>query len=162
LTINKFTSCLRVYKSIILWETLIDMESRQHSLNSIRPEIVSSSINENMSNDERFQNLVLIPVIKLQNDLLVAVFKNYIEKHKCVFYGLSLEKRLDYIENAIIKDMKFRNSLKGIIIGLFTVEEYTVYIQNSSALNKRMMHIVKEHLINSIFLFERPEVLKAV
>lgn len=137
------------------------MDSRKHSLSSIRPEI-SASINENTGGDERFQNVVLRPIIKLQNDLLVAVFKNYIEKHKCVFYGLSLEKRLDYIEKAITKDMKFRNSLKGIIIGLFTVEEYMVYIQNSSSLNKRMMHIVKERLISNIFLFESPEVLKAV
>lgn len=138
------------------------MDTRQHSLSSIRPEIPSASINEQMSSDERFQNLVLRPIIKLQNDLLVAVFKNYIEKHKCVFYGLSLEKRLDYIENAITKDMKFRNSLKGIIIGLFTVEEYAIYIQNSSALNKRMMQIVKDRLISNILLFEKPEVLKAV
>lgn len=138
------------------------MDSRQQILSSIRPEISSASINESMSSDERFQNLVLRPVTKLQNDLLVEVFKNYVEKHKCVFYGLSLEKRLDYIENAINKDMKFRNSLKGIIIGLFTVEEYLVYIQNSSALNKRMMHIVKERLISNILLFEKPEVLKAV
>jgi hypothetical protein len=138
------------------------MDSRQHILNSIRPEIASSSINENMSSDERFQNLTLRPITKLQSDLLIAVFKNYIEKHKCVFYGLPLEKRLDYIENAITKDMKFRNSLKGIIIGLFTVEEYMIYIQNSSSLNKRMMHIVKERLISNILLFERPEVLKAV
>jgi hypothetical protein len=58
--------------------------------------------------------------------------------------------------------MKFRNSLKGIIIGLFTVEEYLVYIKNSSALNKRMMLIVKERLISNILLFEKPEVLKAV
>lgn len=137
------------------------MDSRQHILSSIRPEITSSSIKENMSRDEYFQNKVLRPIILLQNDLLIAVFKNYIEKHKCVFYGLSLEKRLDYIENAIIKDMKFRNSLKGIIIGLFTVEEYQVYIENSSALNKRMMHMVKDRLISNILLFERPEVLKA-
>ena len=138
------------------------MTPRQLSLSSIRPEISSETINDNMSNDERFQNLTLRPVTKLQNDLLVEVFKNYVEKHKCVFYGLSLERRLDYIENAINKDMKFRNSLKGIIIGLFTVEEYLIYIQNSSALNKRMMHIVKERLISNIMLFEKTEVLKAV
>ena len=138
------------------------MDTRQQRLSSIRPEITSKSINENMSSDEHFQNTVLRPIVKLQQDLLVEVFRNYIVKHKNVFYGLSLEKRIDYIENAIIKDMKFRNSLKGIIIGMFTVNEYLIYIKNSSALNKRMMHIVKERLIDNIFLFEKPEVLKAV
>ena len=138
------------------------MNTRQQSLDSIRPEISSACINENMSDDELFQNTVLRPVIKLQNDLLVEVFRNYIVKHKGVFYGLSTEKRIDYIENAIIKDMKFRNSLKGIIIGMFKVEEYLTYIKNSSALNKRMMHIVKERIISNILLFEKPKVLKAV
>jgi hypothetical protein len=77
-----------------------------------------------------------------------------VAKHKNVFYDLTIEKRLDYIENAIHKDMKFRNSLKGIIIGQFTLEEFEIYIKNSSALNKRMMDIVKERLKSNIQLLE--------
>lgn len=138
------------------------MDTRQFKLKGIRPEILSATINDNMSSDERFQNLVLRPIIKFQNDLLIAVFKNYIKKHKSVFYDLSIEKRIDYIENAIQKDMKLRNSMKGMIIGQFTVEEYEIYIQNSSALNKRMMNIVKQRLISNMQLFEKPEVLVAV
>lgn len=138
------------------------MTPRQSSLKGIRPEISSSTINETMSSDERFQNKVLRPIVKLQNDLLVEVFKNYVNKHKCTFYDLPIEKRISYIENSIQRDIKFRNSLKGMIIGLFTVEEYLLYIQNSSALNKRMMGIVKDRLISNIQLFERPEFLNAV
>lgn len=138
------------------------MNQRNLNLKSIRPEISASTINENMSADERFQNLVLRPIIKLQSDLLIEVFRNYINKHKSVFYGLTLEKRMDYIENAVQKDMKFRNSMKGMIIGQFTVEEYLIYIQNSSALNKRMMNIAKERLLSNIQLFEKPELLAAV
>lgn len=138
------------------------MNTRPIDLKNIRPEILSTAINDNMSNDERFQNLVLRPIIKLQNDLFIEVFKNYIAKHKMVFYGYPLEKRLVFIENAVNKDVKFRNALKGMVIGLFTIEEYKRYIQNSSALNKRMMHLVKERLISNMQLFEQPEVLKAV
>ena len=138
------------------------MTNRAHLLKGIRPEFPSSTINDHMSSDERFQNLVLRPIIKLQHELLIGAFRNYIQKHKNVFYDLSLEKRIDYIENAIHKDMKFRNSLKGMVIGLFTVEEYTLYIQNSSALNKRMMNIVKERLLDHIQVFQKPEFLTAV
>lgn len=126
--------------------------TRNLDLKRIRPDFMTTTINDGMSSDERFQNLVLRPVIKLQNDLLVEAFKNYASKHKNVFYDLTLEKRIVYIENAIQKDMKFRNSLKGMIIGLFTIEEYKIYIQNSSALNKRMMNIVKTRLIDNIQL----------
>jgi hypothetical protein len=131
------------------------MDLRDIALLQLRPQIPSAKILPGMTAEEFFQNKTLRPVAKLQNDLLVAVFRNYARKHKSVFYDLSIEKRMDYIENAIHKDMKFRNSLKGIVIGQFTMDEYTSYIQNSSALNKRMMNIVKERLKSNIQLLER-------
>lgn len=138
------------------------MTSRTEDLLAIRPVIASAKIYDTMSADELFQNTTLRPIIKLQHDLLIAAFKNYTAKHKNVFSELSLQKQLDYIENAIHKDMKFRNSIKGMIIGQFTIEEYALYIQNSSALNKRMMNIVKERLIDSIQVLIESDVLKAV
>jgi hypothetical protein len=135
------------------------MNERSHSLLKIRPEIGTALIKDNMSSEEYFQNKTLRPVLKLQNALLLNVFKNYISKHKDKFYTLSLEKRFEYIENAIQKDIKFRNSLKGIVIGLFTVEEYELYIKNSSALNKRMMHMVVERLKDQIQIFEKESVV---
>ncbi|MBF8149516.1 glyoxalase [Winogradskyella sp. F6397] len=138
------------------------MTTRFNNLLSIRPEILSAKIYNETSADEAFQNKTLRPIIKLQHDLFIAVFKNYVVKHKNIFYDLTLEEQLKYIGNAIQKDIKFRNSLKGMIIGQFTVEEYETYIKNSSALNKRMMTIVKERLIQSIQLFTAPEVLQEV
>lgn len=132
------------------------MTNRTEDLLQIRPVIISARIYDTMSSEERFQNGTLRPLLKLQNDLIIAVFKNYIGKHKNVFYDISLPKQLDYIENAINKDMKLRNSIKGMIIGQFTIEEYAEYIENSSALNKRMMNLVKERLVSHIQLF-RPE-----
>lgn len=130
------------------------MNSRELDLESLRPEIPSAIVNHLMSYDEQFQNRTLRPIVKLQNDLFLLVFRNYVSKHKNVFYTLALEKRLLYIENAIQKDIKFRNSLKGMVIGHFTLEEYDQYIQNSSALNKRMMSLVVERLKNNIQLLE--------
>ncbi|WP_109300186.1 glyoxalase [Aquimarina sp. AU474] len=130
------------------------MENRESNLLAIRPELLNARVSENMSNDEQFQNKTIRPIIKLQGNLLIEVFKNYIKKRKNTFYELTLEKKLDFIANAVQKDMKFRNSLKGMIIGQFTVEEYLVYTQNSSALNKRMMNIVRERLQDSIQVLE--------
>lgn len=138
------------------------MATRTENLLAIRPHIPSAKIYDTMGSDELFQNTTLRPIIKMQHDLFIAVFKNYIRKRKNVFYDLNLTKQLAYIDQSIQKDTKFRNALKGMIIGQFTVEEYALYIQNSSALNKRMMNIVKERLIDSIQVFIKPEVLQAV
>ncbi|WP_405206088.1 glyoxalase [Aquimarina sp. LLG6339-5] len=132
------------------------MENRESNLLAIRPQILNARVSENMSNDEQFQNKTIRPIIKLQNELLIEVFRNYIKKRKNTFYELSIEKRILFIENAVQKDMKFRNSLKGMIIGQFTVDEYLIYIENSSSLNKRMMNIVRERLQSNIQLLDKP------
>ena len=100
------------------------MENRDEYLVALRPEIASAKVHDGMSADEQFQNRTLRPVAKLQHELLQEVFRNYIKKHKNVFYGLDTSKRVDYIENAVNRDQKFRNSLKGIMIGMFTINEY--------------------------------------
>ena len=133
------------------------MNSRKSALLNYRPIISSAIVSSNTSDGERFQNETLRPIIKFQNDLFIAVFTNYIKKYKSVFYNLSLEKKMDYIEHAIQKNIKFRNSLKGMIIGQFTVDEYENYIINSSSLNKRMMDIVIERLKDQVQLFEKSE-----
>lgn len=127
--------------------------NRSTDLKECRPTISSTLFFDSMSDDERFQNATLRPILQLQNDLFVEVFKNYASKHKNVFFTLTTDKQISYIENSIQRDIKFRNSLKGMIIGQFTLEEYKFYITNSSALNKRMMHLVKERLINNIQVF---------
>ena len=130
------------------------MLSRETDLVRLRAEILSTVDYSLMGFDEKFQNKTIRPIIKLQRDLLIAVFKNYTLKHKCVFDFLCVEKKMAYVENAIQKDIKFRNSLKGMIIGQFTLEEYDLYIKNSSALNKRMMNIVIENIKNNMQLFD--------
>ena len=100
------------------------MNTRDTQLLSCRPVIPGAQIKEGMSDQEYFQNATLRPIAKLQNDLFVLVFKNYITKHKNVFYNLTIEKKLQYIDNAVQKNIKFRNSLKGMFIGQFTTKEY--------------------------------------
>ena len=127
------------------------MEARDNHVLEIRGEALGTITNQS-SFEEIFQNRTLRPILKLQNDLFVAVFINYAVKQKNVFFSLSPEKKLAYIENVIQRDIKFRNSLKGMIIGLFTVTEYNEYIQNSSNLNKRMMNMLIERLKSQIQL----------
>ncbi|MEY2869230.1 MAG: hypothetical protein RIR01_1713 [Bacteroidota bacterium] len=130
------------------------MSQRDSFLSEFRGAAIGS-VSTQSSSDEIFQNEVLRPILKLQNDLFIASFHNFINKYKRDFYSLSVEKKLIIIENAIQKDIKFRNALKGMIIALFTVDEYSIYIRNSSSLNKRMMNMLIERLKNQVQLFDK-------
>jgi len=125
-------------------------------ISALRGETIGT-VTAQSSSEEIFQNQTLRPILKLQNDLFLAVFENQISKHKNDFYKLSVEKKFHYIENVIQKDIKFRNSLKGIVIALFTLDEYATYILNSSSLNKRMMNMLIERLKSQVQLFELQE-----
>jgi hypothetical protein len=130
------------------------MSQRDIFLKEFRGETIGT-VNHQSSFDESFQNQVLRPILKLQNELFIDVFRNYISKNKTDFYTLSAEKKLNIIENSIQKDIKFRNALKGIILALFTTTEYASYIKNSSSLNKRMMGMLIERLKSQVQLFEK-------
>ena len=138
------------------------MIERPNDLLRIRPELKKTKQFLSMGTEERFQNETLRPILKLQNPLFISVFRNYIEKRKGVFYDLSVPKKLAYIKMALIKDQKFRNSVKGMILGQFTVKEYQTYASNSSALNKRMMNMTIERIKDQVQLFEKPKELLVV
>ena len=125
------------------------MNDRPNDIIKIRP-VLNLKKSSQITDEESFQNVTLRPIIKLQSPVLIETYRNYIIKHKNVFYELSNEKKLDYIENSINKNQKFRNLLKGMIIGLFTIEEYHIYKKNSSSLNKRMMNIVLKRLQDNL------------
>ena len=129
------------------------MKTKDEAILEIRGESIGT-IFENSSSEEKFQNQTLRPILKFQNDLFIEVFRNYAIKQKNAFFSLTPEKKMIYIENAIQRDIKFRNSLKGIVIGMFIVDEYKEYIQNSSNLNKRMMNLLIERLKSQVQLFE--------
>ncbi|MDG1386660.1 MAG: glyoxalase [Flavobacteriaceae bacterium] len=133
------------------------MNDRPNDLLRIRPEIKKTKQFDSMSTEERFQNETLRPILKLQNPLLIAVFQGYIEMRKGVFYSLSDAKKLDYIEAALIKDQKFNNTIKGMVVGHFTISEYNAYIVNASALNKRIMTMVVKRIKDQVQLFVKPE-----
>jgi hypothetical protein len=130
------------------------MEARDTRLLELRGESYGT-INNQSSSEEIFQNKTLRPILKMQNDLFIQVFINYAAKQKNVFFSLTPEKKMIYIENVIQRDIKFRNSLKGMIIALFTLDEYAEYIRISSNLNKRMMNMLVERLKSQLQVIEQ-------
>ena len=152
---------LAIKIKLTLWK-LILMNDRPNDLLRIRPEIKKTKQFDSMSTEERFQNETLRPILKLQNPLLIAVFQCYIEMRKGVFFGLSVTKKLEYIEAALIKDQKFNNTIKGMVVGHFTISEYNAYTTNASALNKRIMTMVVKRIKDQVQLFVKPETQIAI
>ncbi|MDH4403583.1 MAG: glyoxalase [Flavobacterium sp.] len=132
------------------------MNNRDHFIAALRGETLGE-INSQTSAEELFQNQILRPILKLQNDLFVELLKNYIIKNKTPFSQFSIDKKMAYIENTILNENKFRNLLIGTTIGLLQIEEYKLYSKNSSALNKRIITMLIERLKSQVQLLYEPE-----
>ena len=132
------------------------MNIRDHFITTLRGETLEK-INSQTSEEELFQNQTLRPILKLQNELYIELFKNYILKNKAQFSQFKVEKKLDYIENSILNDNKFRNLLIGTSIGLLQIEEYKLYSKNASALNKRIISMLIERLKSQVQLLDELE-----
>ena len=129
------------------------MSQRDVFLKEFRGEKIGS-ISDQSSVEEQFQNEVLRPILKLQNDLIILSFQNYLSVNKINFNSFTVDKKVTFIENTIHKDSKLRDVMKGIIIGLFTSNEYLVYSINASNFNKRIITMLIERLKSQVQLLE--------
>ena len=116
--------------------------------NKIRP-VLKNLINSNTSNIERFQNEVIRPIIKMQNNLLVVFFEDYLKNRKIEFYILKYEDQENKINTILTKDINFKNILLGSIVGHFDDNEIKVYLKYTSELNKRIIQIIKQRLLDN-------------
>ena len=131
------------------------MNKRDDLIIQLRNEEFLGEITNGISTEELFQNTTLRPILKFQNNLLIELFLSYATKNKNVFFTLSHEKKCIYIDKVTIADTAFRNQLIGVIVGLFTVEEYLEYTKNSSSFNKRITTMLIERWKSQLQLLEK-------
>lgn len=122
---------------------------RDTALLALRPEI--STEPTTASPAESFQNQTLRPILKLQNDLLLSLFRHYLVKRKQLgpdarFARMSQTEQIGYIDHTIRTDLKFRNLLVGTIIGQFTTDEWAHFFTDESELTRRLGNMLTQRI----------------
>jgi len=124
--------------------------SRTDSLQKLRPEIKTAKNSAASSAQETFQNKTLRPIIKFQHPLLLALVKKHLKKRNQNLHALSSEKLAALLESSFDKDVQLRQLIKGMVLGLFTQEEFLTYSQNDSDTHKRILQICKERVLTNL------------
>jgi hypothetical protein len=114
--------------------------------------IIETKELEKSTLEERFQTQTLRPVLKLQNELLLGLFKNHIIESKNTFYKLSPENKNLFIESSLQKNIALKNKLLGVTLGMFTVEELEIYSTQIGVFNKRISSLIIERIRSQIHL----------
>lgn len=113
---------------------------------SIRPKLDSIDSKIKTLDIETFQNETLRPILKLQNDLIIAYFNNYLNSKKIELDKVDTTKIEGFLKNIILKDQKLNSDLKIFVIAHFTVDEYNVYHSNYKEFNKRITTILSQRI----------------
>ena len=123
--------------------------NRADKIKGCRPHIASKE-SKNTSDEEQFQNQVIRPILKFQNELFIKLFLSNCKTYKINFTEFNSEKKHDYINHIFKKDFKLRASFIGTIIALFTLEEFEKYSVNRQIYNKRIIQMLTERLKNQM------------
>ena len=123
--------------------------NRADKIKECRPHIASKE-SKNTSDEEQFQNEVIRPILKFQNELFIKLFLSNCKTYKINFTEFNSEKKHDYINHIFKKDFKLRASFIGTIIALFTLEEFEKYSVNRQIYNKRIIQMLTERLKNQM------------
>lgn len=113
-------------------------------------ESLNIPISETTTLEEKFQNLTLRPVLKLQNDLYLSLFANYAIRQNADFNLLSTAKKNLFIEQSLQNDLVLKNTFIGVTIGMFTLEEMEIYNSETKVFNKRIVTMLIERLKSQI------------
>ena len=120
--------------------------TRSNSLRTLRSVIPTDATRSPLPL-EQFQNDVLRPILKFQNDAFVSYFKAQIGDAILPQKPVTLEA---FIKTRLQKDLALRNTCLGLTIGLLTAEELPFYFQHKTELNKRIIQMLCQRLIDQL------------
>jgi hypothetical protein len=124
--------------------------NRSIVIKSLRPELPNVVNGAEISEIELFQNEVLRPIMKFQNEVLTTLFISNLKKRNVDFSKMNLNGRIAYVTNVIQKDLGLRNVLIGMVLGLMTVEEIGQYYQYETEYRRRIGKMIIDRLADQL------------
>ena len=92
-----------------------------------------------------FLHTALRPVLKLQNDLLLAVVADFVRDHHIILRPTDQHHQLTEL---LGRNTKLRYTVVGLISGVFTAAEYAFYRQYRPELNRRLLEMALHRILD--------------
>ncbi len=100
------------------------------------------------TDEEKFQNTVLRPILKFQNDILQVYFLNAALANKPNFAKEEPNDRRNFVVQKLSKDAIIRNTMLGMVVALMTSEEMLIYQNDESMYKRRIISMLVDRLLS--------------
>lgn len=114
------------------------------ALLALRP-VVPTETTDAQGTVGAFLHATLRPVLKLQNDLLLAVVADFVRDHHISLRPTDQHHQLTEL---LGRNTKLRYTVVGLVTGVFTADEYAFYRQHRSELNRRLLEMALRRVLD--------------
>ena len=120
------------------------------ALLALRPAIATeaASATAGAASVDDFLHLTLRPVLKLQNDLLLAAVADFVADHHIPLAKASPTDQQRLLAELLARNIKLRYTLVGLVTGAFTAEEYAFYRQHRGEINRRLHELAQRRVLD--------------
>ncbi|WBA40709.1 hypothetical protein [Hymenobacter canadensis] len=88
-----------------------------------------------------FLHHTLRPLLKLQNDVLLAVVADFVRDHHIALAAASATEQERLLAELLSRNTKLRYTVIGLVCGLFTAAELSYYRPQRPELNRRLLEL---------------------
>ena len=121
------------------------------ALLALRPEIITETPTADATTTVgAFLHATLRPVLKLQNDLLLALVQDFVADYRIPLATAEATQRQRLLTELLGRNVKLRYTIVGLITGHFTAAEYAFYQQNRGELNRRILDLATERVLSQM------------
>ncbi len=92
-----------------------------------------------------FLHATLRPVLKLQNDLLLAMVADFVLDHHITLRPTDQHHQLSEL---LSRNTKLRYTVVGLVTGVFTAAEYAYYLLHRSEVNRRLLEMALRRVLD--------------
>ena len=117
-------------------------------IKALLPEI-KFEFTESMSITELFQNQILRPILKFQNEGLCRLVLHHCFQMNPKFGELSNTKKRKMLNDLISGNQALRNNLIGMIISFFDTEDLNFYFNSQKEINKRILAMIQIRVLEN-------------
>ena len=110
------------------------------ALLALRPAVPTAPASGDATSGD-FLHHTLRPILKLQNDLLLAVVADFVRDHHVPLAAAAAADQQRLLTELLTRNVKLRYTVVGLISAMFTTAELDFYRQNRSELNRRLLEL---------------------
>jgi hypothetical protein len=124
---------------------------RNSALLSLRPKIKTEFWNE--LELERFQNEVLRPILKFQNEIVLAFTVDDIKSTVKDFFEIRERNQIQHINSWFSQKQNFKTGIVCLVVALFNLDEMKLYTENKKEINKRINAMALQRVLDGYLDF---------